>query len=157
MLLNMKPLMAALEMPDCGPRNRKVQDHSTQCLFQITTLSADSAVLVSTHLGRLWQGLGFQGSQRVPTPCRAPSCGSGPSAKSTPAPTTSFSMQVSRGLPPPCQTSVRLLPSAPTAISATTSVYAVEQPGIPLENLSANAPGAAKLQCGLKGGRTLQV
>jgi hypothetical protein len=44
---------------------------------------------------------------------------------------------------------------APPAISATTSVHAVEQPGLPLENLSAYAPGAANLQCALKGGRPL--
>jgi hypothetical protein len=46
--------------------------------------------------------------------------------------------------------------SAPATISATTSVHAVEQPGLPLEDLSADAPRAAKLQCALKGGRTLQ-
>jgi hypothetical protein len=40
--------------------------------------------------------------------------------------------------------------SAPAAISFTTSVHTVEQPGFPLENLSADAPGRA-----LKGGRPL--
>jgi hypothetical protein len=45
----------------------------------------------------------------------------------------------------------------PQCISVTTSVHAVEQPGLPLENLGADAPGAAKLQCALEGGRTLHV
>jgi hypothetical protein len=45
--------------------------------------------------------------------------------------------------------------SAPAAISATTSVHAVEQLGLPPENLSADAPGASKPQCALKGGRPL--
>jgi hypothetical protein len=47
--------------------------------------------------------------------------------------------------------------SAPAAISATTSVHAAEQPVLPLEILSADAPGGAELQCALKGGRTLPV
>jgi hypothetical protein len=45
--------------------------------------------------------------------------------------------------------------SAPPAILVTTSVRAVEHPGFRLENLSADAPGLAKLQCALKGGRPL--
>jgi hypothetical protein len=45
--------------------------------------------------------------------------------------------------------------SAPAAIAFTTSVHVVDQPGLPLENLSADAPGAARLQCALKGGRPL--
>jgi hypothetical protein len=47
--------------------------------------------------------------------------------------------------------------SAPGAISAETSVHAVEEPGLPLENLRADAPGAAELQCALKGGRPLRL
>jgi hypothetical protein len=34
-------------------------------------------------------------------------------------------------------------------------VHAVEQPGLPLENLRADASAAAKRQCALKGGRPL--
>jgi hypothetical protein len=57
-----------------------------------------------------------------------------------------------RGLPPPWQTSVHQVPS-----SVTTSVHADEDPGLPLDNLSADAPGATKPQCALKGGRPLGV
>jgi hypothetical protein len=45
--------------------------------------------------------------------------------------------------------------SAPAAISVVISVHAVEQPGLPLENPSANATEGAKLECALRGGRTL--
>jgi hypothetical protein len=45
--------------------------------------------------------------------------------------------------------------SAPGASSAQTSVHAVEEPWLPLENLSALDPGAPELQCALKGGRPL--
>jgi hypothetical protein len=40
-------------------------------------------------------------------------------------------------------------------MSVTTSVHAVESPGLPPENLRADAPGTAELQCALKGGRPL--
>jgi hypothetical protein len=43
--------------------------------------------------------------------------------------------------------------SAPAAISATTSVHAVEHAVSPLGDLRAHAPGAAKPQCALEGGR----
>jgi hypothetical protein len=59
---------------------------------------------------------------------------------------------VDRGLPPPLH-----FLSAPGASSGQTSVHAVEEPWLPLENLSANAPGAAGPQCALKGGRPLLV
>jgi hypothetical protein len=42
--------------------------------------------------------------------------------------------------------------SAPVAICATTAAHAVKQPRLPIENLDANAPGAATHQCALKGG-----
>jgi hypothetical protein len=45
--------------------------------------------------------------------------------------------------------------SAPGASSGQTSVRAVEEPWLPLGNLSADAPGAAELQCALKGGKPL--
>jgi hypothetical protein len=67
--------------------------------------------------------------------------------------TTSASASVStekfiwpRGLPPL---------SAEGASSDQTSVHAVEGPWLPLGNLSADAVGAAELQCALKGDRPL--
>jgi hypothetical protein len=45
--------------------------------------------------------------------------------------------------------------SAPGAIFVQASVHAVEEPWLPLQNLSAHAPGAAELQCALKGGGPL--
>jgi hypothetical protein len=47
--------------------------------------------------------------------------------------------------------------SAPGAISGQTSVHAVEEPWLPLGNLSADAPGASELQCALTGGKPLQA
>jgi hypothetical protein len=45
--------------------------------------------------------------------------------------------------------------STPGAISVTPPVQTVEQARLPLENLRADAPGAAEVQCALKGGRPL--
>jgi hypothetical protein len=45
--------------------------------------------------------------------------------------------------------------SAPGASSGQTSVHAVEEPWLPLQNLSAGAPGAAEPQCALTGGKSL--
>jgi hypothetical protein len=45
--------------------------------------------------------------------------------------------------------------SASCAISATTSVHVVSEPGLTLENLGADAFVATEPQCALKGGRTL--
>jgi hypothetical protein len=45
--------------------------------------------------------------------------------------------------------------SAPGGVSIRTPVHVVEEPGLQLDNLSADAQWAAKLQCALKGGRPL--
>jgi hypothetical protein len=45
--------------------------------------------------------------------------------------------------------------SALVATSVTPSMHAVEEPGLPLENFRADAPGSAELECALKGGRPL--
>jgi hypothetical protein len=45
--------------------------------------------------------------------------------------------------------------SAPGDSSGQTSVHAVEEPWLPLQNISAHAVGAAELQCALTGGKPL--